>query len=60
MTINLNELPLTLRVEEVAKILRISKGNAYELTRRPDFPCVRVGRRICIPRDPFLEWYGLK
>jgi excisionase family DNA binding protein len=59
MVFKIDELPLTLRVEEIAKIMRISKANAYELTRRPDFPCVKVGRRICIPRDAFLKWYGL-
>lgn len=58
MCINQNDLPLTLRVEEVAQIMRISKASAYELTRRPDFPAVKVGRRICIPKDAFLRWYG--
>ena len=34
MVYNLNDLPLTLRVEEVAEILRIGRGSAYELIRR--------------------------
>ena len=33
MVNNFNDLPLTLRVEEVAKILRIGRGSAYELIR---------------------------
>jgi excisionase family DNA binding protein len=54
--ISIKELPITLRVEEIAEILRVSKSNAYELVRRGVFPSFRIGRRICIPRDPFLKW----
>lgn len=51
-------LPITLRVEEVAKIMRISKAVAYDLTRRKDFPSIKVGRRIIIPRDAFFHWFN--
>ena len=51
-----SELPLTLTVEEVAKVLRISRGTAYNLVHREDFPAVKIGRRLIIPRDQFRIW----
>ncbi len=50
------ELPLTLTVEEVAKVLGISRAGAYSLVHREDFPAVKVGRRLIIPRDQFWSW----
>lgn len=55
MNIN-EELPLTLTVPEVAEILRINKTKAYELSHRKDFPSIKLGNRIVIPRDAFLRW----
>lgn len=43
-------LPLVLTVEEVAKVLRISRGSAYEAVRTGAIPSVRVGRVIRVPR----------
>ena len=44
-------------VEEVADILGIAKGNAYQLCRQPDFPAIRVSpRRIVIPVDGLKAW----
>ena len=50
MVYNLNDLPLTLRVEEVAEILRIGRGSAYELIRCGRLHAIRMGRRI-LPRS---------
>jgi len=56
-----DELPLTLRVEDVAAVLGVSRKVAYNLTKRRDFPAVRVGeKRLCIPRDRFLRWLNEK
>lgn len=44
------DLPLVLTVEEVAKVLRISRGSAYEAVRTGAIPSVRVGRVIRVPR----------
>ncbi|MBV7509490.1 helix-turn-helix domain-containing protein [Bacillus sp. sid0103] len=51
--------PLTLRVEDLQKILRLSKASTYELIKQKGFPSLRVGRRILIPRDAFFKWYGI-
>lgn len=47
---------LTLTVEEVGELLGISRPTAYELTKRSDFPVLRIGRRIVIPVDGLNEW----
>ncbi len=49
---NFNDLPLTLKVEQVAEILQVVRNTAYNLTRQEGFPAVRVGvKRVVIPRD---------
>ena len=53
---NIEELPLTLKAEEAAKVLRISKSKVYELARTEFFPAVRIGKRVVIPRDKLLQW----
>ncbi len=39
-----------LTVEEAAAYLRISRGLAFAAVRDGSLPCVRIGRRILIPR----------
>lgn len=44
-------------VPELAKLLDMSVGNAYQLCRQPDFPAIRVSpRRIVIPVDGLKAW----
>lgn len=50
------DLPSLLTVEETANILRISKSRVYELSHHNDFPAIRSGRQIRIPRDRLFEW----
>ena len=42
--------PLVLTVSEAAKLLRISRGSAYEAIKRSELPYIKVGKRILIPR----------
>ena len=41
--------PLTLTVEQTAKLLGIGRSTAYELVRSGDIPSLRLGRRIVVP-----------
>lgn len=50
------ELPLTLTVADVAKVLGISKQNAYSLCHNKEFPCKQIGKRLIIPRPAFEMW----
>ena len=53
----LNDKTLVLNVDELAAVLGVSKPTAYALTRRRDFPAVRVSeRRIVIPIDGLRRW----
>jgi len=41
---------LTMSVEEAANALGISRTFAYEAVARGEIPCIRIGRRILVPR----------
>lgn len=43
-------------VEEVAAELGYSKPTAYAIINREDFPKIRYGRKIIIPRVLFEGW----
>ena len=52
-----NELaPLVVTAEEAANMLRISKPKMYNLTRRADFPTLRIGSKVLIPIEKLKEW----
>lgn len=45
-----------LRIDEVAKILAVSKERAYELTRSGAIPVVRIGRQLRVDPHVLEEW----
>jgi excisionase family DNA binding protein len=47
---------LTYSVDEIAALLGIARGVAYEAVRDGSIPATRVGRRWLIPRKRFHEW----
>ena len=51
-----DELPLFLNAEMVAKVLGISISSAYELMHEMNFPALRVGSRIVVPKEKFCQW----
>ena len=51
--------PLTLTVEQAAKILGIGRSTAYELVHRGDIPSVRLGRRIVVPVGKIAQCLGM-
>lgn len=53
---NLDKYPLALNVDEVAKVLGVSKQNAYTLCHNGKFPCVKIGKRLVIPKKAFERW----
>jgi excisionase family DNA binding protein len=40
----------TYSIDEVAKLLGIGRNAAYEGARRGDFPLIRIGARMLVPR----------
>ena len=51
-----DELPLFLNAELLAKVLGVSISSAYELMHEKDFPTLRVGSRMVVPKEKFIEW----
>jgi excisionase family DNA binding protein len=51
-----NEHPETLKVREVAVILRCGKNQAYELIRSGAIRSVRIGRAIRVTREALEEF----
>ena len=40
----------------VSEVLGLSIAGTYDLMRQKDFPAKRIGKRVIVPRDEFLEW----
>lgn len=51
-----DDLPLMLSVPDVAKVLGISRAGAYDLAHSKEFPSMKIGNRIIVPKDKFLLW----
>ncbi len=50
------ELPLFLNAEMVAKVLGVSPSSGYELMHETDFPVLKVGNRMLVPKEKFIQW----
>ena len=50
------ELPMILNVKEVSDFIGLGMSQTYDLIRRIDFPAFKIGNRIFVPRDKFLDW----
>ena len=51
-----DELPLFLNSEMVTQVLGVSPSSGYELMHQPDFPVLRVGNRMVVPKEKFIQW----
>ena len=51
-----DDLPLFLNAELVAQVLGIAPSSAYELMHEPEFPTLRIGNRMVVPKEKFVQW----
>lgn len=51
-----DELPLFLNAETVAKALGVSPSSGYELMHEPGFPILKIGSRMVVPKEKFIQW----
>ena len=51
-----DDLPLFLNSATVAKILGVSLSSGYELMHEPGFPVLRIGNRMVVPKEQFIQW----
>ena len=55
-----DELPLFLNADMLAKVLGVATSTAYELMHEKDFPSIKIGNRLIVPKDKFREWIDKK
>ena len=53
---SLDDLPVTLRVEELMPFLGIGRNTAYDLVRSGRLSSIRVGRQVRIPKNALIEF----
>ena len=51
-----DDLPLFLSAKLVAQALGVSISAAYEVMHEPSFPTLRVGSRMVVPKEKFMQW----
>ena len=51
-----DELPLFLNASMVAEVLGVSPSTGYELMHEKDFPILKIGNRIVVPKGKFIAW----
>ena len=51
-----DELPLFLNATTVVKVLGVALSSSYELMHEKDFPALRIGNRIVVPKEAFIRW----
>ena len=51
-----DELPLFLNATTVAKVLGVPPSSGYELMHVPDFPVLKIGNRLVVSKEKFVEW----
>ena len=50
------QLPIMLNADQLAQTLGISRAGAYQLMHAKDFPTIRIGKRMIVPKDKLLNW----
>lgn len=54
--VSLDNYPITLKAEEVAEILGVSRSNAYIIMHSKGFPKMQIGKRIMVTKENLLRW----
>ena len=53
---NYDDLPLFLNAESIAQVLGVSPASSYELMHEDGFPTLRIGNRMVVPKEKFIQW----
>ena len=53
---SMEEIPLTLTVDEAGQLLRIGRNNMYRLVNSGQIQSIKVGRKILIPRNALVRF----
>ena len=55
-----DELPLFLNADMLAKVLGVATSTTYELMHEKDFPALKIGNRLLVPKEKFRLWIETK
>ena len=55
-----DELPLFVNADMLAKVLGVATSTAYELMHEKDFPALKIGNRLLVPKEKFRLWVETK
>jgi excisionase family DNA binding protein len=55
----LTDRPLTLTVDQTARLLGVSRSTAYELVQTGELECLRLRRRVLVPTAHVAERLGV-
>lgn len=51
-----DEMPVMLNAAQLAAIFGISRSGSYKLIKVADFPTVKIGKKVVVPKDALKEW----
>lgn len=51
-----DDLPLFLNAEMVSAVLGIAPSSTYELMHEAGFPVLKIGNRMVVPKEKFIQW----
>ena len=51
-----DDMQVFLNSSTVAEVLCISPSSGYEVMHEPGFPMLRVGSRMVVPKEQFIQW----
>ena len=54
--VSLDELPDFCSLEEFSEVFRVSRSTAYRMAARGEIPCLRIGRRVIVPKEHLMRW----
>ena len=55
-----DQLPIMLNADQLAEVLGISRAGAYQLMHAVDFPTIRIGKRMVVPKEELRLWMNRK
>lgn len=53
---DIQQLPIMLNAEDIARTLRISRANAYVLMHSKSVNCIHIGKRMLLPKTELLRY----
>lgn len=55
-----NSQAMTYKIEEAAKLLGLGRNQAYEAARRGEIPCLKIGKRLLVPKAALDKLLGVE